>query len=157
MSAIEQQYWGNAFMPNTMATYRDEVAQCVKRLGTALEHDQTLIVQREGGAVVPKLVDAKEIDLDNLLQYEMILFEGAAANGAMWKHVFFPTHLRDCFIGASPVMAIADEVDAEEATPSASGSSHQSSCDDCGAVADEIIGCPDGAEICQDCFDAGRH
>lgn len=30
-------------------------------------------------------------------------------------------------------------------------------CDDCGATVQFIIGCPDGAEICQACFDAGHH
>lgn len=30
-------------------------------------------------------------------------------------------------------------------------------CDDCGAKCEKIIGCPDGAEICQECFDAGHH
>lgn len=30
-------------------------------------------------------------------------------------------------------------------------------CDECGKDVDHIIGCPDGAEICQACFDAGAH
>jgi hypothetical protein len=32
-------------------------------------------------------------------------------------------------------------------------------CDDCGSLIEDgqVIGCPDGAEVCQDCFDAGRH
>jgi len=30
-------------------------------------------------------------------------------------------------------------------------------CDDCGDEVDELVGCPDGAEICQDCFDGGSH
>ncbi len=30
-------------------------------------------------------------------------------------------------------------------------------CDACGAEVEYIIGCPDGAELCQDCFDAGQH
>ena len=30
-------------------------------------------------------------------------------------------------------------------------------CDDCGDAFEEIVGCPDGAEICQSCFDAGGH
>ena len=30
-------------------------------------------------------------------------------------------------------------------------------CDECGALVESIIGCPDGAEICQGCFDAGHH
>lgn len=31
-----------------------------------------------------------------------------------------------------------------------------SKCDVCGAVCLEIIGCPDGLEICQSCFDDGE-
>jgi hypothetical protein len=30
-------------------------------------------------------------------------------------------------------------------------------CSDCGSMVPYIIGCPDGAEICQSCFDAGGH
>jgi hypothetical protein len=30
-------------------------------------------------------------------------------------------------------------------------------CSECGATVPYIIGCPDGYEICQDCFDAGQH
>jgi hypothetical protein len=30
-------------------------------------------------------------------------------------------------------------------------------CDDCGAMVPEIVGCPDGAEICRPCFNAGAH
>jgi hypothetical protein len=30
-------------------------------------------------------------------------------------------------------------------------------CGDCGAAVATIIGCPDGAEICKACFDAGDH
>lgn len=30
-------------------------------------------------------------------------------------------------------------------------------CSECGADSDQIIGCPDGAEICPDCFAKGGH
>lgn len=30
-------------------------------------------------------------------------------------------------------------------------------CDDCDAEVKDVIGCPDGAEVCQSCFDEGRH
>jgi hypothetical protein len=30
-------------------------------------------------------------------------------------------------------------------------------CDECGAQVEEVIGCPDGKEICQQCFDQGSH
>ena len=32
-----------------------------------------------------------------------------------------------------------------------------SECNNCGAMIDSILGCPGGAEICQDCFDSGSH
>lgn len=37
------------------------------------------------------------------------------------------------------------------------GSTELNTCDDCKAQVDHIIGCPDGAEVCQACFDAGNH
>lgn len=30
-------------------------------------------------------------------------------------------------------------------------------CDDCGDAVKTLIGCPDGAEICRPCFNAGAH
>jgi len=30
-------------------------------------------------------------------------------------------------------------------------------CSRCQAIVPYVIGCPDGAELCQDCFDAGQH
>jgi len=30
-------------------------------------------------------------------------------------------------------------------------------CDDCGDTVDEIIGCPDGHEVCHRCFNSGAH
>ena len=33
----------------------------------------------------------------------------------------------------------------------------ESLCSDCGQAASTLVGCPDGAEVCQSCFDAGAH
>ena len=30
-------------------------------------------------------------------------------------------------------------------------------CDDCGGECESVIGCPDGSEICRNCFNQGRH
>jgi hypothetical protein len=32
-----------------------------------------------------------------------------------------------------------------------------STCSGCGAEAESVIGCPDGAELCESCFDSGQH
>lgn len=50
-------------------------------------------------------------------------------------------------------VGIPTDVDGVAAT----GSKGRSPCSECGAEAEHVIGCPDGAEICQDCFDAGGH
>lgn len=34
---------------------------------------------------------------------------------------------------------------------------HATICDECGCAAERVISCPDGAEICQECFDQGGH
>lgn len=33
----------------------------------------------------------------------------------------------------------------------------RAACDECGKQCASIIGCPDGAEVCQQCFDSGLH
>lgn len=30
-------------------------------------------------------------------------------------------------------------------------------CGECGTYVPEVIGCPDGAEICRECFETGKH
>ena len=37
------------------------------------------------------------------------------------------------------------------------GYENTETCDECGKKTAYIIGCPDGVEICQACFDAGLH
>ncbi|MYM92460.1 hypothetical protein [Duganella vulcania] len=165
MSAIEHSFWANTFLPNTMATYRAEVAQCVQWLGNHSQHDQPMVLQRESGTLVAKVIDAAAIDLDNLLQYEMILFEGKTTAGAMWKHIFFPTNLRDCFIGDSPVLMPDDGEPEDESNILASNGPGEAdgcdsellTCSECDCEVEYVLGAPDGAEVCQECFDAGRH
>lgn len=37
------------------------------------------------------------------------------------------------------------------------GTNEAPTCGDCGSEADKLTLCPDGAEICASCFDAGHH
>lgn len=37
------------------------------------------------------------------------------------------------------------------------GTNDASACGDCGSEADKLTLCPDGAEVCASCFDAGGH
>jgi formylmethanofuran dehydrogenase subunit E len=30
-------------------------------------------------------------------------------------------------------------------------------CDECGEMVPYVIGCPDGTDVCRECFDAGQH
>ena len=44
-------------------------------------------------------------------------------------------------------IALADKLQAEEVSP----------CSECGVPVRIIVGCPDGAELCDSCFNAGIH
>jgi len=61
------------------------------------------VVVRENGDLMMKAVNlfsgAETIDLNNLQQYEMILFDtGCIYDGSMWKHLFFPKLLKDFLV-----------------------------------------------------------
>ena len=45
----------------------------------------------------------------------------------------------------------------DDETPDQTETNDGEVCGQCGARTEKIIGCPDGAEICQACFDAGLH
>lgn len=52
--------------------------------------------------------------------------------------------------------AYLDTEDAQD-KPSAAELDESTTCADCGKATSLVIGCPDGAEVCSLCFDAGRH
>lgn len=52
-----------------------------------------------------------------------------------------------------------DTEKAGDTCPSDDCPSHEeaATCADCGEVVESVVGCPDGAEICRQCFDNGHH
>ena len=88
---------------NELDSFQEDVG-CV--IDCMLQDDargQVIVFVREGSNLIPKVVSADMIDLKNLRQYEMILFDGGNSAGDTWKHVFFPKQHKDCFVDENPL------------------------------------------------------
>lgn len=83
--------------------FRHEVAVCIDCMLQDDARGETMVFVREGASLIPKIISADAIDLDNLQQYEMILFDGGNSAGDTWKHTFFPKQLKDHFVDENPL------------------------------------------------------
>lgn len=83
--------------------FQHEVGICIDCMLQDDACGQTMVFARENGKLVPKVVGPDAIDLNNLQQYEMILFDGGNSAGDMWKHTFFPKQLQDYFVDENPL------------------------------------------------------
>jgi hypothetical protein len=75
-------------------SFRHEVACCVDLMGQDDARGEILVFIRVDHKLISKTIDASQLDLDNLQQYETILFDGGNSAGDTWKHVFFPLVLQ---------------------------------------------------------------
>lgn len=83
--------------------FQHEVAICCDLMLQDDARGQTMAFVRKDGSLVPQVVSADSLDLENLGQYEMILFDGGNSAGDTWKHVFFPRQQKDCFVDENPL------------------------------------------------------
>lgn len=64
---------------------------------------ETMVFVRKDGNLIPKSISADTLDMENLEQFEMILFDGGNSAGDSWKHVFFPQRLESHFVDENPL------------------------------------------------------
>ncbi|MBX9755585.1 MAG: hypothetical protein K2X80_12595 [Pseudomonadaceae bacterium] len=100
--------------PAALATFRHEVAVCVGLLLEQPDQGQILVLIMERGQLVANLISARTVDLNNLLQYEMIIFAGNDKPGSTWRHAFFPHDLRSAFVGDCPLQDVGARFSAQE-------------------------------------------
>ena len=86
-----------------LESFRHEVAICINCMLQDDARGGTMAFVREDGRLTPKVISADAIDLDNLQQYEMILFDGGNSAGDTWKHTFFPKQLKNHFVDENPL------------------------------------------------------
>ena len=97
-----------------------------------------------------------------LLQNAPHKFETSVDEAEDGSHEWGPESMMFCMNEDCGRQGIADEFDT--GGPDDEGNEDnedepktENKCDDCSATASEIIGCPDGAEICRACFNKGCH
>lgn len=83
--------------------FQHEVAICCDLMLQRDARGQTMAFVRKDGSLVPQVVSADSLDLKNLQQYEMLLFDGGNSAGDTWKHVFFPKQEQHCFVDENPL------------------------------------------------------
>jgi DNA-binding Xre family transcriptional regulator len=117
----------------------------------------TVVLDVEGGAyhLVTSNVPARVIILDQDTQ--------GASGDKLMKVSGVEVYVFDYELTGSGVVegGRADGVDAsyvqERVAQINASSSIVNSCSDCGETVASLKGCPDGAEVCDKCFDSGRH
>jgi len=91
-------------------------------------------------------VETRAIEIDDLLK----VIE--AGPGGTVPHSRFRWSNGTLYYASDPGL-LTDLIDMVDAP----AGSNDGACAECGEPADRVIGCPDGAEICESCFDAGQH
>lgn len=86
-----------------LTVYQEEIGSVIDCMLQDGARGQTMVFIREGGDLIPLVIPAGNIDLENLEQYEMILFDGGNSAGDTWKHVFFPRQQKECFVDENPL------------------------------------------------------
>lgn len=100
-----RKHYGTFSTPTPEDAFRHEVGCCIDCMLQDDARGETIVFVRQGDSLVPKVINAEAVDLDNLQQYEMILFDGGNSAGDTWKHVFFPKQLQDHFVDENPLPA----------------------------------------------------
>lgn len=96
---VHRCYGGYGFTPEQRAAFRDKVALSIESMLQPSAVGETFVFRRIGCSLVPEPISPDAIDLDDLDQYEMILFDGGNLDGDMWKHLYMPKQLEEKLIG----------------------------------------------------------
>lgn len=83
--------------------FRDAVARCVDCMLQYDARGETMVFIRIDGYLKTSVVKADTIDLNNLVQYDMILFDGGNSAGDSWMHTFHPLQLASNFVNENPI------------------------------------------------------
>ena len=83
--------------------FKNKVGICINSMLQNDARGQTMIFMCKEAGLVPEVVNAESIDIDNLQEYEMILFDGGNSHGDLWKYVFFPRQLQYYYVDENPI------------------------------------------------------
>ena len=81
--------------------FGNQIAFCSNAMMQNDAVGQVFVFKREGGKLVMLPVDAEDLDLGDLQQYEMVLFDGGNSHGDRWKHVFYPEQRQHQYVHES--------------------------------------------------------
>lgn len=80
-----------------------DIAVCLNCMSQDDARGEILAFERVGGALVPHKLGAQDVTVEQLLGFEMVIFDGGNSAGDSWKHVFLPALSIDHFINENPL------------------------------------------------------
>lgn len=96
-------YGGGDFTPEQRTLFRDKVTSSINSMLQDSALGETFVFRRVGVDLVSEAISPDAIDLDDLDQYEMIIFDGGNLEGDSWKHIYLPKQLTDTCLGEFPL------------------------------------------------------
>lgn len=100
---VHRCYGGGDFTPEQRTLFRDKVALSINSMLQASALGETFVFRRVGVDLVSEAISPDAIDLDDLDQYEMLIFDGGTLEGESWKHIYLPKQLKDTCLGEFPL------------------------------------------------------
>lgn len=104
-SGLQDARWMTCAEAEAKEAARSEFLTQIGCAANSMQQDdamgETLVFKRENASLRVRTISADELDcssLEDLQQYEMIVFDGGNRHGDQWKHVFFPAQMRSHFV-----------------------------------------------------------
>lgn len=91
-----------------------DLGVCLNCMSQDDARGELLAFERVGGALVPHKLGAQDVTVEQLLGFEMVIFDGGNSAGDRWKHVFLPALSIDHFINENPLPAATATANPEQ-------------------------------------------
>lgn len=86
-----------------MHPFEEAIAYCIDSMLQDDARGEVLALYRHDEKLKMIKINAHDIDLKNLEQYEMLIFDGGNSSGDLWKEIFHVQQKQHFFIDENPL------------------------------------------------------
>ena len=88
------------------STFWDEISVCIDSMLDEDAVGETMVFLRDGENLRVSAINAGDLKIENIDEYEMILFDGGNKFGDRWKHAFYPSQEKHFYVDENPLPSI---------------------------------------------------
>jgi hypothetical protein len=89
--------------PDALSPFQTSLAYCIDSMLQDDARGEVVGLCRNNAQLQMISVNPEEIDVKNLEQYEMLIFDGGNSSGDCWKHIFHIKEKQHFFIDENPI------------------------------------------------------